>query len=100
MGFAVNSQIQLSRERQHRRGTELGDQVYFVVPVPQWAKQGNLFCRVDILGIFLCNFFSQSRADVYVGISPDFTSVKTELHWSQVGFPECILYSYNPKVTT
>ncbi|KAJ6653582.1 hypothetical protein lerEdw1_009080 [Lerista edwardsae] len=37
------------------------------------------------------NNINVSRADVYVGIFPDFTSVNTAQHWKQVGFPECIL---------
>ncbi|KAJ6651618.1 hypothetical protein lerEdw1_020753, partial [Lerista edwardsae] len=50
---------------------------------------------IDQLGIktlftvtgFNENNINVSRADVYVGIFPDFTSVKTQHHWKQVGFP-------------
>ncbi|XP_034993673.1 lysosomal acid lipase/cholesteryl ester hydrolase-like [Zootoca vivipara] len=45
--------------------------------------------RLCLEGIFLLNGRNEknlnvSRADVYVGIYPDFTSVKTIIHWSQV----------------
>lgn len=34
--------------------------------------------------LFVILLFFQSRADVYIGIFPDYTSVKTLSHWSQV----------------
>ncbi|XP_053243383.1 lysosomal acid lipase/cholesteryl ester hydrolase-like [Podarcis raffonei] len=42
--------------------------------------------------------FFQSRADVYVGISPDYTSVKTVVHWGQVAKSNQFKYfDYGPK---
>ncbi|KAH0623581.1 hypothetical protein JD844_006495 [Phrynosoma platyrhinos] len=46
--------------------------------------------------IFLCAGFNRgnlnvSRADMYLGTYPDFTSVKTIRHWSQVEYHKCFL---------